>query len=118
MLAKIAHAMTIALLGADSFKPYLPRLILGDEENAALLIGGAAPPTDPLPPIPRGTKIHHHTIGLTIMGAAHKPDIVVATVRLFQHIGSPTYSVVVGEALASADLRLQMQIDGMEPQRS
>jgi hypothetical protein len=49
MLAKIAHAVTIGWLGLDAFVPYLPPLILGNDENAAYLVGGAEAPTKPEP---------------------------------------------------------------------
>jgi len=99
MLAKIAHALAVARLGVDSFKPFLPPLILGENDNAAYLIGGAAPPTDPLPAIPYSDKTHHHTLTLTMMSSPGKPDLIVVTIRLFLHIGSPTYYVIAGEAL-------------------
>jgi hypothetical protein len=106
MLAKIAHALAVARLGLDSFKPFLPSLILGENENAAYLIGGAAPPTDPLPAMPYSDRTHHHTLTLTMMSSPGKPDLIVVTVRLFLHIGSPTYWVIVGEPLPSALARL------------
>jgi hypothetical protein len=108
LLAKIAHAMAVALLGVNSFVHYLPRIILGEDDDAALLVGGAEPPTEPLPRTPNSSrKTHHHDIMVTIMSAPGKPDIVVAKIRLFLHIGTPTYWVIVGEALSAAKERLK-----------
>ena len=101
VLAKIAHTMAVARLGLDSFKPDLPGIILGTDENAAYLIGGAAPPTEPLD-LPVGTRTTLHNLSLTMMGSEGKPLIIVATVRLFTFTGSPTYWVIVGEAGPSA----------------
>jgi hypothetical protein len=101
VLAKIAHTFAVARLGLDSFKPYLPDIILGKDLNAAYLIGGAAPPTDPLQ-IPVDARTAYHEIELTMMAAEGKPPIVVTTVRLFPFTGSPTYWVIVGEAGPSA----------------
>jgi hypothetical protein len=102
MLAKIAHTFAVARLGLDSFKHFLPPLILGEDDKAAYLIGGAAPPTAPLPAIPYSDKTHHHTLTLTVMGSPGKPDVIAMTIRLFEHIGSPTYWVIVGEPLPAA----------------
>jgi hypothetical protein len=102
MLAKIAHAFTVARLGLETFKPFLPPLILGEDQNAAYLIGGAAPPTDPEPAQPYSDSTLHHILTFQVMSAPGKPDLLVFTVRLFKHIGSPTYYVIVGEPLPSA----------------
>lgn len=109
MLAKIAHATAVAYLGVDSFEHYLPPLILGEDENAAYFVGGAAPPTDPLPPIPYSKSTHHHTIGIQVMSSPGKPDIIAIGVRLFHHVGSPTYGVIVGKPLPAALERLRIK---------
>jgi hypothetical protein len=108
MLAKIAHALAVGRLGVDSFVPYLPPLILGKDDNAAHFIGGAAPPTIPLPKVPYSEKTHHHTLTFGCFSSPGKPDLLVATVRLFLHIGSPTYSVIVGEPLPAAMAQLRV----------
>ncbi len=102
MLAKIAHALAVGRLGVDSFVPYLPPLILGKDDNAAHLIGGAEPPTDPLPRTPYNEKTHHHTLTFAQFSSPGRPDLLAVTVRLFLHVGSPTYWVIVGEPLPAA----------------
>jgi hypothetical protein len=99
MLAKIAHAVSVGWIGLESFRPYLPPLILGNDDKAAYLIGGAKPPTDPDPPQPYSDATLHHILKLQPMSSPGKADILVAEIRLFKHIGSPTYYVIVGELL-------------------
>lgn len=108
MLAKIGHAFAVGTLGVDSFVPYLPPLILGGDDNAAHFIGGAAPPTDPLPRIPYSETTHHHTLTLGLFGSPGKPDLLAVSVRLFVHVGSPAYWVIVGEPLAAALAQLRV----------
>jgi hypothetical protein len=97
MLAKIAHAATVGWLGVDAFKPFLTPLILGHHDNAGYLVGGAAPPTEPLPPQPYRKDTLHHRMLIIPMSAAGKPHLLAVTIQLFLHIGSPTYWVIVGE---------------------
>jgi len=113
MLAKIAHALAVARLGLDSFRPYLPPLVLGDDSRAGWMVGAAAPPTKPLPAFttPAGQFTTHHNLSLTVMGSPGRPDVVVTTIRLFLHIGTPTYYVIVGEALPAAITELATRDD-------
>jgi hypothetical protein len=117
MLAKIAHAATVGWLGLDSFKPYLPPLILGEDENAAYLVGGAEPPTAPGPAQPYSKKTRHHILKIIPMSSAGKPDLLAVSIRLFLHIGTPTYWVIVGEPLPSALARLRVKADDLAPMR-
>jgi hypothetical protein len=109
MLAKIAHAATVGWLGLDSFKPYLPPLILGEDENAAYLVGAAEPPTAPAPAQPYSEKTLHHILKIIPMSSPGKPDLLAASIRLFLHIGTPTYWVIVGEPLPSALAQLRRE---------
>lgn len=109
MLAKIAHAVTVGWLGLDSFKPYLRPLILGENENAAYLVGGAEPPTAPGPAQQYSEKTLHHILKIIPMSSPGKPDLLAASIRLFLHIGTPTYWVIVGEPLPSALERLRVK---------
>src|SRR5262249_100631 len=50
MLAKIAHAFTVAKYGIDAFDPLLPPLILGESDQAPYFVGGdgsGPPPHQP-----------------------------------------------------------------------
>ncbi len=114
MLAKIAHAATVGWLGVDAFKPLLPPLILGHHDNAAYLVGAAAPPTEPLPAQPYRKDTHHHTIRIIPMQKAGEPHLLAATIQLFHHIGSPTYWVVVGEP--SGETLERLTVKGTAPQ--
>jgi hypothetical protein len=109
MLAKIAHAVTVGWLGLDSFKPFLPPLILGQDQNAAYLIGGAEPPTEPGPAQPYSDNTLHHKLSVRPMTSPGKPPLLAVSIRLFLHIGSPTYWVVVGEPFPATLERLTVR---------
>jgi hypothetical protein len=109
LLAKIVHALAVARFGIDSFRPFLPDLILGKDPNAAYLIGGAAGPTDPTP-TPEGRSEQPHLFSLCAMAAPQKPPVLVATVRLFPFTGSPTYYVIAGEPTAALLAELEVPV--------
>jgi hypothetical protein len=94
---------------------FAPPIILGDESRAGWVIGAAAPPTDPLPAFPSQERTTHHHMSLTLHSARGRPDVVVMTIRLFHHIGTPTYYVIVGEALLSALVELKDQDNAQVP---
>jgi len=97
MLAKIAHAAAVDILGVDGFRAYLPKLILEKPKNGSLLphyVGGEldGPPPQPGP--------RHHLLIRRIRQPER--DLLIADVRLFANEGSPPYgtpiySIVVGE---------------------
>jgi hypothetical protein len=94
MLAKIAHAYTVAEYGVDSFSPFLIELILSGTDDPFNLVGGDL--DDP------GTKIHVlktddlHAIMIDEREIRGKRCLVV-TIQLFACLNAPIYSVVVGE---------------------
>jgi hypothetical protein len=106
MLAKIAHAVTVGWLGLDAFKPFLPELILGQTDNAGFYIGAAAPPSEPLPAQPYRKDTLHHLMTIVPMSAKGKPTVLAVSIRLFHHIGTPTYWAIVGEPTADTIKRL------------
>jgi hypothetical protein len=99
LLAKIAHAASVGWISLESFKPFLPPLILGEDDKAAYLVGGAAPPTAPSPAQAYRKDTLHHRMEIRPMSSPGKPDLLADSLRLFLHIGSPTYWVIVGELL-------------------
>jgi hypothetical protein len=46
-----------------------------------------------------------------------KPDLLAVSIRLFLHIGTPTYWVIVGEPLPSALARLRVKGVDLAPMR-
>lgn len=89
MLAKIAHASTIAMWGYGTFEPLLRDIIRGKSDLFPYFIGGSEGPP------PRDTK------GLHSVEArrqdVHGRDCAVATIQLFRPYGAPAYDVVVGD---------------------
>jgi hypothetical protein len=83
VLAKIAHAYTVAELGREAFDGFLPDVVLGTNPDIASYVGNLDyqdPETDEL-----------HTLSFATM----EPFIVVR-VRLYARHGGPSYAVVSG----------------------
>lgn len=87
-LAKIGHSLSVAILGKDTFDPFLPSTILGTENHLKALVGTSTqlePPTESL-----------HSLQIATCNGFERP-YVVACIRLFSRYGSPTQVVVVGQ---------------------
>jgi hypothetical protein len=96
MLAKIAHAFTVAKYGIDSFEPLLPPLILGASDAAPFLVGGDASGSPANQP-----KVLHDIFRMD----CHRDDgpVYLSTaIQLFAMIGMPRYHVIVGRRLKEA----------------
>jgi len=89
-VAKIAHAMSVATLGLDGFKPLLLELIRNKDVQPYDFVGG-------LPgPAPTTEKIHEATNRIIdVNGKIY----VSAEIQLFSCFGAPRYQIVVGERL-------------------
>jgi hypothetical protein len=99
MLAKIAHSYAVAELGYGSFRPMVVDLILGKMDNISYAVGGD---WESEPPVKDGRhllSIHY------LIDVDRKRAWIVADIRLFSSIGTPTYHVVVGEAENAQHLR-------------
>lgn len=96
LLAKIAHAHAVALLGLDGFKPLLPDLILGKRHLFIEFVGGDL---NRHPPDPK------HINRLALMYWRRKIDgklFIAAEIRFFANLGGPIYYAVVGEPTEQA----------------
>src|SRR5262245_6631795 len=93
MRAKIAHGYAIAELGYGTFKELLPDLILGRTPNSPYLVGGSLVPD---PPRTALYELSHRW-----ERSQDDQDYLVISIRLFAHLGAPTFSVVAGRALTS-----------------
>ena len=89
MLAKIAHSYAVALLGLDSFRPYLRDLILGRSTTGPYLVSG-----DPRPLEMQTNTLHRVYREDCIRGGV---NYVLVAIQLFAFMGMPRYHVVVGE---------------------
>ena len=90
MLAKIAHGMTVSIVGLDTFEPFLIPLILGELTGGFdYWIGGT------------GTKFRRDRskgpfdVALGYLQHAGR-TLIIVSVHLFPDMGAPDYRVVVG----------------------
>lgn len=94
MLAKIAHAYTVAELGLDGFVPLLPHLIVGPYEGWDRFYVGGLHDIEPA-----GESLHEIAVEPV---TAETWRYVVVRIRLFASVPAPTYRVVSGFRLSSA----------------
>lgn len=87
MLAKIAHAYTVAELGLRSFTPFLvPAILRNDLHNSVQYIGGVAGS-------PQVSRLTHE---VSYVLHSERPDLMVVRIRLFAALDTPTYIVAAG----------------------
>ena len=100
MLAKIGHALAVAELGREQFKPLLIDLIrFGSNRLDMKYIGGARRPAGP-----SGGPLHSLALGYQKI---KDTTYVVAHIQLFASHGAPTYAVVIGKSLESPMARFR-----------
>lgn len=93
LLAKIAHVLAYALLGADGFKPYCRDLILKGTPDYRFLVGGSLKLPQPTPDLYQMCLVRCASPdGRTALGVM---------IRLFAFLGTPQYGVIVGEEVGS-----------------
>lgn len=87
MLAKIAHAYTVAEMGIDGFTPFLlPAILHNDLDDCVQYIGGTAG-NEPL------SRLTHE---ISYASHVERPELVVVRIRLFAVLDTPTYIVAAG----------------------
>jgi hypothetical protein len=84
MLAKIAHAATIAYRGNGTFEPLLNRIIVEKSTEVHDFVGGRSDS----PWLERDTSFHIHI--------REGQEYITAELCLFASLGAPVYEVVVG----------------------
>ncbi len=89
MLAKIAHCEAVARFGLDGFVPILPHFILHGEVNMRWYLVGGLPFLSPPDTRPFAIGLYE--------SVRSDPKLIIAYIRLFAHVGAPTYLVVAGE---------------------
>jgi HNH endonuclease len=87
LLAKIAHAMTVAVHGLESFEPWLPNFILGRDDCTLHYFVAGCPNSSP-------DQQGEHKIAL---GTWENDGVRIgALVRLFCRFATPDYQIAVG----------------------
>jgi hypothetical protein len=89
LLAKIGYCHMLTLLDPGDFRPICLPYILGEKRNASYIVGGAF---DVAPPDPNNGYVLN-TLGFIEMGRM----MLLAEIRLFSNLQTPTYHVVVGD---------------------
>lgn len=97
MLAKIAHALTVAQYGLRSFVPFLPDVILRNEGLLFLRFIGTVAGEGKLEEGP----VFHRLRGL--VEEADGRRFLTCHIQLLANFGSPTYRVVAGQLLDHFD---------------
>jgi hypothetical protein len=93
MLAKVAHAYSVAELGLDSFTPFLLDVIQGvADDDLGLYFGGSLVHSTQL-----DTPGRLHSVSLHFEFSFDEVCYIVARIKLFDSLGGPANYVVVGE---------------------
>jgi hypothetical protein len=89
LLAKIGYCHMLTLLDPGDFRPICLPYILGEKRNASYIVGGAF---DLAPAEPHNGYVLN-TLGFIETGRM----MLLAEIRLFSNLHTPTYHVVVGD---------------------
>ena len=92
VLAKIAHGFAVATGIPSGFRFWPKDIILGHDSQVFRLVGSATSIAASEPNIPHKVIFNPHRY--------NDKDYVVADIRLFAYLGTPTYQVVVAERRA------------------
>lgn len=88
-LAKIAHSYACGALGMSSFQPLLKDYIINGTEDGRIFVGGEVEIEPPVPELYR-----------VLFGTLDRSDgvqFLAVKIRLLSYMGTPTYTVVVGQ---------------------
>jgi hypothetical protein len=94
MLAKIAHAAAVAVVGRASFEPLLPEVIVGGNPFLSHFIGSPDGDVNPV----LGIQHVREEANLHEVSIARAQNYLIAEVGLFARLGFHPYEVVVGRA--------------------
>lgn len=89
-LAKTAHAYAVATFGLEKLEWFLQTHILRGTRPAWEFVGGSHLDQNSIMPMDRMFFLDHRVVRL------NNRDCVLVRVRLFAHVVSPTYQVIVG----------------------
>jgi hypothetical protein len=90
LLAKIAHCRAVSEYGLDGFTPTVLDVILGRSDDYFYTVGGSL---ETQPAVSGGD----HVLDLSVLFRTSRLAFLIADIRLFSQIVTPTYKVVVGK---------------------
>lgn len=90
LVAKIAHCCAVAHFGVDGFTPWLTDFIRGLDRRQQWHLIGSKLETDP-------ADSKANVIEFGQLRDEQKKHLIVCSVRIFAHLGAPTYIAVVGK---------------------
>jgi hypothetical protein len=96
MLVKIGYGNILTTLHPSDFRPLCVPYILGVKKNLSFIVGGDEELS------PRVDFGYH--LGTLIMGRTDHIALV-AKVRLFAHLNTPTYHIVVGDVIGQTNVQ-------------
>ena len=91
-LAKIAHSYACAILGVNSFTPFLRNYILNGGADGRFFVGGMLS-VEPVSP-------EAYSISLGIIERWDGRKFLSAKIRVLSYLGTPTYVVIIGEGFS------------------
>ena len=98
-IAKTALGSAVALLGYDSAKSPLTKIVLGEDKNVRHLIGGGHHPgVGPQIHFSAAVTTDSFAIGFQKLKRQGYPDLLSAELTFYRKHGSPTYIAIVGPA--------------------
>ncbi len=100
MLAKIGHSFAVATVGFDAFRPLALDLILGRTDNVSHTVGSISEIQPTVPDAGHVLSLEYH------VEPFKKRALLIAGIRLFASIQTPSYHVVVGDVQTSQHVRV------------
>jgi len=96
LLAKIGYCNTLCLLDPGDFRPICLPYILGEKGNPSYIVGGSFDIAEPEPNVGYNLKTVAFGDGQRLM--------LLAEIRLYANLDTPTYHVVVGDVSGPANI--------------
>ena len=91
LIAKIGYGLAVALSGADSFRPLVRDIILGQSDDYYRFVGGESSE------VPVDEEPGRHYCSAHILATGATSALIIGQFKLFSVPGTPLYHAVVGE---------------------
>src|SRR5919108_3228676 len=92
LLAKIGYCNLLTMLDPEDFRPICLPYIMGDRKNPSYVVGGTVEIAEP-------ERVGYRLS--TVAFGSLEQLMLVAEIRLFANVATPTYHVVVGDVLGT-----------------